>query len=69
MRAIVATFGLFLFREATRSVFLHRVLHLTPGYLFQLLPRHQLLLKIQTFRKSDPFCVDDKKRERDFGVI
>jgi len=43
---------------------------LTPGYLLQLLPRHQLLLKIQTFRKSDPFFVDDKKRgERFCGVI
>jgi len=42
---------------------------LTPGYLLQLLSRHQLLLKIQTFRKSDTFCVDDKKGERDFGVI
>ena len=27
--------------------------------------RHQLLLKIQTFRKSDPFFVDNKKGERD----
>jgi len=27
--------------------------------------RHQLLLKIQTFRKSDSFFVDDKKGERD----
>ena len=34
-------------------------------YLLQLLLRHQLLLKIQTFRKSDPFSVDDKKWGRD----
>jgi len=43
---------------------------LTPGYLLQLLPRHQLLLKIQTFKKSDSFSVDDKKgEERFYGVI
>jgi len=65
-RPIVGTLGLFHFREATRSPFLRRVLHLTPGYLLQLLPRHQLLLKIQTFRKSDPFFVNDKKGERGF---
>jgi len=66
MRPIVGTLGMFLFREAMRSLFLHRVLHLTPGYLLQLLPRHQLLLKIHTFRKSDPFCANDKKGKRDF---
>jgi len=60
--------GLFLFREGTLSLFLHRVLHLTPGYLLQLLPRYQLLLKIQIFRKSERFCADDKIGERDFGV-
>ena len=60
-RPTVETLGLFHFREATRSPFLHRVLRLTPEYVLQLLPRHQLLLKIQTFRKSDPFCVDDKR--------
>ena len=45
-RPIVGTLGLFHFREATRSPFLHLVLCLTPGYLLQLLPRHQLLLMI-----------------------
>jgi len=65
-RAIVGTLGLFHFWEATRSPFLHRVLRLTPGCLLQLLLRHLLLLKIHTFRRNDPFSVDDKKGERDF---
>ena len=36
-------------------------LRLTSGYLLQLFLRHQLLLKIQIFRKSDSFSFDDKK--------
>ena len=57
---------MFLFREASYGLFPYQVFHLTPGYLLQLLSRYQLLLKIQTFKKSDPFYVDDKKGERDF---
>ena len=69
MRPIVGTLGLFHFQEAMCSPFLHWVLRLTP-YLLQLLLRHQLLLKIQTFKRNDPFSVADKKgRERFCGVI
>ena len=69
MRPIVRTLGLFHFQEAMRSPFHHRVLRLTPRYLLQLLLRHQLLLKIQTFRMSDPFSVNDKKGERDLEIL
>ena len=64
-RPTVGMVCLFHLREATHNPFLLRVLHLTPGYLLQLLPKHQLLLRIQTFMKSDPFSVEDKKGERD----
>jgi len=43
------------------STFLLWVLRLTLCYLLQLLPRHQLLPKIQTFRKSDPFLLMTKR--------
>jgi len=70
MRPTVGTLGLFHFWEVTRSPFLHQVLRLTLRYLLQLLPRRQLLLKIRTFRKSDPFSIDDRKGERVLcGVI
>jgi len=52
----VGTLSLFHFREATRSLFLYRVLRLIHGYLLQLLLRHRLLQKIPTFRRIDPFC-------------
>jgi len=65
-RPTVGTLGLFHFWEAMRNPFLHQVLWLTLGYLLQLLPRHLLLLKIPTFKKIDPFSIDDKNGERDF---
>ena len=69
----VGTLSLFHFREATRSLFLYRVLRLIHGYLLQLLLRHRLLQKIPTFRRIDPFLLMTK-RGRDFmelsmGVI
>ena len=54
MRAMVDMHGLFLFRAATPSVFHLQVLCLIHGYLLRLLLRHWLLLKIQTFKKTEP---------------
>ena len=69
MRVTVGTLGLFLFRAATRSLFLFRVLHLLLGYLLQLLLKHQHLLKIQTFRKNEPLLCWWQKKENLSGVI
>ena len=68
-RPTVGTLGIFHFREATHSPFLHRVLPLIHGYLLQLLLRHLLLLKFPTFRKIDPFYWWQKGGERFYGVI